>query len=181
MVTGIKKSRKKASGCLIFIVIYSLCLAAIFITSKNPEETKNFSGSLAKDFYVAAIVKKEPGQVPEYKAFNLEYLNTGKVDLSATSFLLPEKKITINVGDIHQAEILEDHGEWQLVAFHYSNTHTSTSKYRAYENHIEPVSYKLTSHVGQFISAIALFVPALILSVIISTIINWRAARAARD
>ncbi len=181
MIAGSKKSRKKTSGCLVFIVIYLFCLTVIFITSKNPEETKNFTGPLAKDFYIAAIVKTESGQTQEYKAFNLEYLNTGKPDLSGFSFLLPEKKITINVGDIHHAEILEDHGEWQLVAFYYSNTHTSTSKYRAYKNRIEPISYKLTSHVGQFFSALILFIPALILSAIITAIINWRASRATHN
>ena len=117
--------------------------------------------------------------ITRYQVFNLEHVNSGELDLTELTFLLPSKSVTINVGNIHHAEVLEDHGDWQLVAFHYSNTRTSTSIYRAYKDRVEPVSYKLTSHVGQAFSAIILIIPALILSAIITVIMNWRAKCAA--
>jgi hypothetical protein len=174
------KARPKTSGCLVFIVVYLLCLIGNYFATISPEETKDFTGRIAREFSIAVFAKVNSPQNPEYKVFNLEALRSGNVDLSDITFLLPEKAITINVGDIHHAEILEDHGEWQLVAFHYTNTRTSTSKYRAYNDRIEPVSYKLTSHVGQAFSAIVLLIPALILSMIITAILNWRAKRAIR-
>ena len=175
------KSQRKTSGCLIFIVVYLLCLIGMYFTTIQPEETKDFTGRVAREFSIAGFVKTKSPQNRGYKVFNLEVLNSGNVDLSDTTFLLPEKAITINVGDIHHAEILEDHGEWQLVAFNYSNTRTSTSTYRAYNNRIEPVAYKLTSHVGQVFWAIILVIPALILSIVVKAVLNWRAKRAIRD
>ena len=174
------KSQPKTSGCLVFIVVYLLCLVGMYFTTIEPEETKDFTGRVAKEFSVAGFVKTKSPQNREYKVFSLEALKSGNIDLSDIIFLLPEKAITINVGDIHHVKILEDHGEWQLVAFNYSNTRTSTSKYRAYDDRIEPVSYKLTSHVGQAFLAIGLLIPALILSMIITAILNWHAKRAIR-
>ncbi|MFC1815547.1 hypothetical protein ACFL0M_06275 [Thermodesulfobacteriota bacterium] len=175
------KSQPKTSGCLIFIVIYLLCLIGMYFATTQSEETKDITGRVAKEFSIAGFVKTQSPQNPEYKVFSLETLRSGNVDLSNITFLLPEKAITINVGDIHHVKILEDHGEWQLVAFNYSNTRTSTSTYRAYNDRIEPVAYKLTSFVGQVFSAIILVIPALILSMIVKAVLNWRAKRAIRD
>ena len=171
---------RKASGCLVFIVIYTLCLIGMYFATIPPEETKDFTGRTAREFTIAGFVKSNSNQEPEYKVFNLDNLTSGKIDLSNITFLLPGKVMTIDVGDIHHVEVLEDHGDWQLVAFNYSNTRMSISTYRAYDDRIEPVSYKLTSHVGQVFSAIILFIPALILSMIITAILNWRAKRARR-
>ena len=181
MESNSPKSKPKTSGCLIFIVVYLLCLIGMYFTTIQPEETEDFTGRVAREFSIAGFVKTKSPQNREYRVFNLEALNSGNINLSNITFLLPEKAITIDVGDIHRAEILEDHGEWQLVAFNYSNTRTSTSTYRAYNDRIEPVAYKLTSHVGQVFSAIILIVPALIVSIIITAILNWHAKRAIRD
>jgi hypothetical protein len=175
------KSQPKTPGCLIFIVVYLLCLIGMYFTTNQPEETKDFTGRVAREFSIAGIIKTDSPQSRKYKVFSLEALNSGKIDLSDITFLLPEKAITIDVGDIHHATILEDHVEWQLVAFNYSNTRTSTSTYRAYKDRIEPVAYKLTSQAGQAFAAIILVVPALILSMIIRAVLNWRAKRVIRD
>ena len=174
------KSQTKPSGCLIFIVAYVLCLIGMYFTTLPPEETKDFTGRVAKEFSVVGIEEMSSLQSREYMVFSLESLQSGKIDLSDITFLLPEKAITIDVGDIHYAEIIENHGEWQLAAFNYSNTRTSTSTYRAYADRIEPVSYKLKSHVGQAFLAIILVIPALIISMMIKVVINWRAKRAER-
>ena len=164
------------SGCLTFILIYGLCLIVLYFTS-TPTQTTDFVDRTAHEFTVAGVVRSNLNEGEDYRVFNLERLNAGSIDLTGITFLLPQRSITINVGDIHRAEILEDHGEWQLVAFHYSNTRTSTSIYRAYQDRIVPVSYRLTSSVGQFFGAIFLLIPAFIASAVITGILNWRANR----
>jgi len=173
-----RKGKWLRPGCMTFTVIYGLCLIAIYIAGTPPKQTKDFTGRTAWEFTVAAFTTDNSIDGVTYRVLNLEYLNSRELDLTDLTFLLPEREVFINVGDLHNAEILEDHGEWQLVAFYYSNTRTSTSIYRAYQDRIEPVSYKITSHVGQVIGAFYLFIPALLLSIIVTAIINWRARRA---
>ena len=163
-------------GCMTFIVIYGACLLIMYFTS-TPEQTKDFTGRTAHEFTVAAFVTSNASEDDNYRVFNLERLNAGKLDLTDVTFLLPQASVTLYVGDIHSAEILEDHGEWQLVAFYYSNTRTSTSIYRAYRNRVEPVSYTVTSSVGHFFGAVVLLVPALVVSLIVTAILNWQAKR----
>lgn len=162
-----------------FIVVYGLCLMFLYIASTQ-KETEDFTGRTAHEFSVAAVGRSSPKAEGDYRVVNLERLNAGNIDLTDITFLLPQKSITINVGDIHRAEILEEHRAWQLIAFYYSNTRTSTSIYRAYQDRIEPISYRVTSSVGQFFGAITLLVPALVLSILISAILNWRAKRMTR-
>lgn len=159
-----------------FVVVYGLCLLVMYITS-TPEQTQDFTGRTAHEFTVAAFVTSNANEEDNYRVFNLERLNAGGLDFTNLTFLLPQKSITLYVGDIHSAEILEDHGEWQLVAFYYSNTRTSTSIYRAYRDRIEPVSYTLTSSVGHVFGAVFLLVPALVLSLIVTAIFNWHTRR----
>ena len=139
-------------------------------------ETDDFTGRTAREFAIAAVGANDAGNV-EYRALNLEILNADNYDTTNLSFLLPQASVTIDVGDIHEAEVLEDHGDWQLVAFHYSNTRTSTSVYRAYADRIEPVSYRLTSSVGHVFMAVFLLIPALVATWIVSAIIAWRRRR----
>ena len=181
MESNSPKSQPKTVGCLVFIVVYLLCLTGMYFNTIPPEETKDFSGRVAERFFIAGVVKMNSQQNQEYMVFSLKALRSKNPILFNVTFLLPEKAITIKVGDVHRAKILEDHGEWQLVEFNYSNTHTSTSIYRAYNDRIEPVSYKLMSHVGQAIWAIILFIPALILSKVITAILNWHSSRSIRD
>ena len=149
-----------------------MSLVAGYLAS-TPTETEDFSGRTAREFSIAAVSTDDSGEVA-YRSLNLEILNSGDYDTTNLSFLLDQPSVTINVGDIHRAEVLEDHGEWQLVAFHYSNTRTSTSIYRAYPDRVEPVSYRLTSSVGHMFMAIIFLIPAFVVSWIIATIIAWR-------
>ena len=174
-----RKGRWISWGCMTFIVIYGSCLIVMYFATTR-KQTEDFTGRTAHEFTVAGIMTSNLVEEGSYRVFNLEHLNSGKIDLTDITFLLPQKSITIYVGDIHSAEILEDNGEWQLVAFYYSNTRTSTSIYRAYQDRIEPVSYRLTSSVGHMFGAMTLLVPALVLSLIVTAILNWRANRVTR-
>ena len=174
------KSKRRNSGCLIFVVVYGLSLIVLYFAS-TPTHTDDFSGRTAHEFTIAGVATNNANDDYRYRVINLERLNAGNLDLSDITFLLPQESISIYVGDIHDAEILEDHGDWQLVAFYYSNTRTSTSIYRAYPNRIEPVSYRVTSSVGHFFGALFLLAPALVLSMLIAALLNWRARRASQD
>lgn len=161
------------------MLIYGSCLIVMYFAT-TPKQTRDFTGQTADEFTVAGVKTSSKVEGGKYRVFNLERVNSGNLDLSDITFLLPQKSITIYVGDVHSAQILEDHGEWQLVAFYYSNTRTSTSIYRAFQDRVEPVSYRITSSVGHFFGAIALLVPALLLSLAGTVILNWRAKRVAR-
>jgi len=175
----IKKQQGKDYGMTIFLVIYIASLIAMYVAS-TPTETTNFTGLTARNFTVAGIVTGEVTNDSPYRVLNLQQLTAGNVDLSEITFLLPQPTITINVGDIHRVEVLEFHDDWQLVAFHYSNTRTSTAIYRAYPDRVEPVSYRLTSSAGHLFYAVLLLIPAVFLTWVITTFCNWRARRAVK-
>ena len=78
--------------------------------------------------------------------------------------------MNVQNGDLHRVTVLESQPEWQLVEYHYGNNHDSISRYRAFKDRIEPVSYRITMHPGIFFSAIVLLMPAWIVSVVINAV-----------
>jgi len=172
-----RKKERSSRGVLIFVAIYGVSLVALYYAS-TPTETDDFTGSVARNFTVAGVVAGDDAIEQPYRVYTLERLKFVELNLDDVSFLLPKPMITINVGDIHRAKILEDHGDWQLVQFDYSNTRTSTSIYRAYADRIEPVSYRLTSSFMHMFAVLLLFVIALVFTGIITAVLNWRARRA---
>lgn len=170
------RNKRSSRGVFIFIAVYGVSLVALFVLS-TPTETDDFTGPAAGHFTVAGIVAGGDAIEQPYRVFSLARLNSGDLDLDGVSFLLPKPKITINVGDIHRAQILEDHGDWQLVQFNYSNTRTSTSVYRAYADRIEPVSYRLTSSPMHMFAVMLLFAVSLVITGIITGILKLRARR----
>ena len=82
---------------------------------------------------------------------------------------------------MHRADVVEDHGTWQLIEFYYSNTRTSTSIYRAYADRVEPLSYRITSSVGQVMGAMLVLPAVLAACLVFVPLVNWiRRRRAAR-
>jgi len=158
-----KKSARSSIGTLVFLGIFGVGVVALYFIS-TPTVTDDFTGPAARNFTVAGIVTERSNGDAPYRVLNLERLNSDDFDSSGVTFLLPEPRITINVGDIHHAEILEDHGDWQLVQFDYANTRTSTAIYRAFADRIEPVSYRLTSSAGHFAMAVGWLLISLLLT-----------------
>jgi hypothetical protein len=72
----------------------------------------------------------------------------------------------------------ENHGDWQLIEFNYSNTYDSTSIYTVHLDRVEPVYFRINSHVGQVMLALPLVPVIYVLAVLITFIRNWRARRA---
>jgi hypothetical protein len=176
----VAERKKKNRTTLIFIAIYGISIVFMYIWS-TPTQTEDFSGLTARHFTIAGVVEGDAAAGATYRVLRLEDVESGEGDLAGITFLLPESAITINVGDIHRAEVTEDHGDWQLVTFYYSNTRTSRSVYKAYSNGIEPVSYTVTSSAGHLGAAVLLLVPAMFLTSLIAGILDWRARRGSRD
>jgi hypothetical protein len=177
--TLVRKKQNRKYTLAIFIVVYGLGLIVTYVVT-TPTETPPFDERVNWNFTLAGVITGDVTNNQRFRVLNLQQLKTGNVDLSEMTFLLPRPTVTIDVGDIHRVEVLEFHDDWQLVAFHYSNTRTSTAVYRAYANRIEPVSYRVTSTAGHLAYAAVLLIPAFLISRIIAGFLGWRARRSSK-
>jgi|SRR5579859_97695 len=164
---------KRSPGYVTHLVVYVLAVTVMYFVS-TPEITGKLSDRQQRDFHVAAF---SPSTNVAYPV-SLAQLNDGKVDLGSVSFLAPPGDITVSASghDLHKVTVLERHPDWQLVEYHYGNSHDSKSRYRAFKARIEPVSYRVTMDIGLFLSAVILVVPAWIVAALINAVWN-RAAR----
>jgi len=146
METAKKPQKKFLKGCLIPLGLYVAVLVIGFYATRPPLITENLYGERTLTrFSIATVVDGENGY--EYGRWTLRTVSEIGTGSPPRRFLLPEPEITIYVGDIHHARIIEDHDDWQLIEFNYSNTYHSTSIYRAFADRIEPVSYQVNSSV----------------------------------
>jgi len=167
-----EEAKGSSPGYLTHLVVYVVAVTAMYFAS-TPEVTGNFTERQERDFHVAAVSLSKDGNDANIVALSLAQLKAGKVDLASVSFLLPEGSIKVNIpSDLHKVTVLERHADWQLVEYQYGNTHDSTSRYRAFKDRIEPVSYRITMDMGLFFSAIVLLIPASIVSALINVI--WK-------
>ena len=168
-----EKTKGNSPGYLTHLVVYGVAVTAMYYAS-TPEITGNFTERQERDFHIAAVSRTKAAKEASYVAVSLAQLKTGKVDLASVSFLLPQGHIKINVpsSDVHDVTVLERHPDWQLVEYYYGDTHDSISRYRAFRDHIEPVSYRITLDMGLVFSAIVLLVPAVIVSALINAV--WK-------
>jgi hypothetical protein len=163
--------KKHSVGCLIPLGLYVAVLVVGFFVTRPPVITEDFSGQVARSFSVAIVVEEtDDGSL--YERRTLEIILEQDTGLRPYRYLLPERNITIDNGDIHHATVIEDNGESQLIEFNYSNTYMATSIYRAYEDRIEPVSYQITSSVGDVMMATAVTVVAVLLY-LIAVLVNF--------
>jgi len=116
----------------------------------TPETSGDFT-RVAKDFRVMAVRDGKP------VGMTLSAL-AGR-DASVT-FLLPPGGAELPDGDTHKAKILEAGGTSQLIEYEYSNTISSVSRYLAFRDRVEPVSYRLTFHPALPIALVVLMLPA---------------------
>ena len=170
------KKKDRSPGNLTQFVVYGVMLTAMYFAS-TPEITGNLTERQEQDFHVAAVRLKKGADDSKIVVYSLYLLKAGKVDLASVSFLLPQDVVDIPGGDTNEATVLERHPDWQLVEYHFGNTHNSVSRYRAFKDRIEPVSYRVTMHFGIFVSAIVLVIPALIVAAVINAIWNKVARR----
>lgn len=173
-----KTNKKRSVGCLIPLGLYVVVLTVGFFVTRPPLITGEFPEATMRSFSIAIV--EESGGGFAYARRALQTIQRLNPELPSPRFLLPEPRITIDVGDIHHAEVLEEHGDWQLIEFNYSNTYMATSIYRAYADRVEPVSYQMTSSVGDAMVAMMLTIVAValyLLAVLINFIRNRRARK----
>lgn len=173
-----KKTTRSSPGTWVFLVVYAASLAWMYSAS-TPEITDNFSEGEERGFRVAAIKAGTTAGTREYVSFTLTQLRKPGLDLAQVSFLLPEKVVKIPGGDLHRATVLESQSNWQLIEYEFGNTHSSISRYRAFKDRIEPVSYRVTFHPGIMIWGVILLVPALVAAVVMNWI--WKAIARKRE
>lgn len=152
---------RRRVGCLVPLGLYIAVLVVGFFVTRPPLITGSFPDNVARNFSIAIVEEDTDGVV--YGRRTLESVLEGNAELRPYRYLLPEREITVDVGDIHHATVLEDNGESQLIEFNYSNTYMATSIYRAYEDRVEPVSYQVTASVGDAMMLMALTVVAVLL------------------
>jgi hypothetical protein len=149
------RSRSRWAG----IAAYAAMVAVMYVYS-TPTTTANFSENERKKFKVAAMRLSPAAGESRFLGVSLADIDSKKVDPASVSFLLPAGPIDIRQGDLHEVVVLERHPDSQLVEYRYANTVNSDSRYRAYRDRVEPVSYRVTMHPGIFILAFVLVIPA---------------------
>jgi hypothetical protein len=175
------KAQNRSPGSLTKYVVYAVALPVMYL-AMTPKITGNFTENEARGFRIAAVKSMKDAKDAkgaEYIAYSLAQIQSGKVDLQAVSFLLPQDVTNVypDSGDTNEATVLERHSDWQLVEYRFGNSHSSTSQYRAFKDRIEPVSYRITMHMGLLFGAILLLVPAWIVAALVNAIWNAIAGR----
>ncbi|MDH3612086.1 MAG: hypothetical protein OEU90_00955 [Gammaproteobacteria bacterium] len=169
--------KKRSVGCLLALAIYIPVIIIMYFITVPDEVTKDFTGKNARVFSIAIVHEGDNGN--EYSRTTLEVIGDADPDRPTPQFLLPEPKVVMSAHNTYRVNVLEDHGDWQLIEFNYSNTYTSRSVYRAYADRVEPVSFQLTSHVGQAMMALMLIIPVYFIAWLITFIRNRRANKVA--
>ena len=151
----------------LFVPIYlaSVLLAYFALT---PEQTGNFERS-AKQFRVMAFRDGKP--VPTTLAA------LAQRD-PALRFLLPGREVDLPGGDLHRAVVTEKGADWQLVTYEFGNTISSTSRYRAFADRVDPISHRVTFHPGLLVALLVLMLPAWLVAFLAAW--AWRRLRRAR-
>ena len=101
-------NKKYRTGCLIPLGLYVAVLVIGFFVTRPPLITENFPEHAVRSFSVAIVEETDSGY--EYGRRTLQTIQDRNPELPAFRYLLPEQRITIFVGDIHEAAIIEDHG-----------------------------------------------------------------------
>lgn len=148
----------------------------MFFVTRPAAVTSDFHSQGAGPFSVAVVLEAQGGY--EYVRTTLKTINARHPELPPQRYLLPEPEIRMDNENSYVVKVLEHHEDWQLVEFNYSNTYDSTSIYRAYPDRVEPVYFRVNSHVGQAMLALPLAVAVYLVAVLIAFTRNWRARRA---
>ena len=167
------EKKKRGVGCLLALAIYIPAVIIGYFLTLPDEVTDDFEGRNARLFAVATVLIDD-GEVT-YGSTSLEEVRELPAGMPLAEFMLPEPHVKISTHDIHNVYVLEDHGDWQLIEFNYANSHTSRSVYRAYSDHVEPVSFRITSHAGQAMLALALIIPTYVVAWLITYVRRRRA------
>jgi hypothetical protein len=170
---------KGKTGWWISATLYPVMVTLMYIAS-TPTSVGHLAEREERGFHVAAVrLKKSPDEA-RFVGYTLQQLKSGKVDPESVSFLLPDGAVDIRQADSHQVTVLERHADWQLVEYRHGNTHDTVSRYRAFRDRVEPVSYRITMHAGVVLWALLLLIPAGLLGALVNFALKILATRRAR-
>lgn len=155
--------------------MYLLLIAILYVINLAGTVRDDFSGRVAASFSVASVIVYRGTM--DFGRETLQRIEARSPNLPPLQFLLPQKEISIVHGDFHRAKVIEDHGDWQIIEFYYSNTHNSTSRYKAYADRIEPISYLVTFSIGHMMLLIILVVPIYLLALLVTFVRNGRSRK----
>ncbi len=165
-----EQTRKRSPGCLTHIVLFVVAMAAVYLWQSPGELTGSQIASQERHFYVAAVQRTGSRQQARILPMTLARLKAGELDMKSTSFLLPPGEIRVDADhDHHSVKVLERHPEGQLLEYHHGNTREAVSRYRAFHDRIEPLSYRVLAHVGMAFTALLLLIPVAVTGMAI----NW--------
>lgn len=168
----------RGPGCLTHIVLYVVAAVGVYF-AMTPESKGPFSEAEKRVFRIAAVLPAEQGKPPRVVATSLERASSGKAGAGVT-FLLPAGPVDVQAGgDHHAVLVLERHPDWQLVQYEFQNTHSSVSRYRAYRDRVDPVSFRTTMHMGLGVAFVLLILPVALVAAVVNAI--WRRAAARRQ
>lgn len=148
---------RRGVGCLLALAIYIPTVFISYLLTVPDEVTGDFTGGTSRIFSVATVTRNADSV--DYERTTLETIEERNPESPSLAFQLPKRNVVIKSDNIYHVNVLENHDDWQLIEFNYSNTYTSKSVYRAYADHVEPVSFQMTSHVGQGMVALAMIIP----------------------
>jgi len=135
---------------LLRVLCWALFLAALpamYLTLSSATAVTAFPNGEPPSTFVVVVVQRSAGAPPDYRwLYWRHWVQTPADAKSRYTFLLPERSAdgtgTDGSHDPRSFEVIEDGGDRQIVEAHYSNTHMSWSRYRAYHDRIEPISYR---------------------------------------
>ena len=119
-------------------------------------KSTDFPGGQPTDRFVVAL--RDPGKTSGKNAYEPAFwkqVPALKASGRKFTFLLTEKSGQLpSQGDFYNYEVLEDRKTSQIIEVRYGNTHTSWSRYEAYEDRIVPLSYRTD---GSILSLVPIF------------------------
>jgi hypothetical protein len=152
------------AGGLAFVAVMSCAPLLLDLWSRGLYQDDGLAEQGPPPRFLVAVWRagSAPGSAPEYAA--VRWKDFGTVDMGRT-FLLPHGGARIpSAGDSYRFDVLEDHGSWQLVEVVFRNTHSSWSRYRAYADRVEPVSYRTDGSFSALLPMLVLIVAAFVLA-----------------
>lgn len=164
MMNFLKRVLALVAGVLAFIAIVLLIPPVLNTISHKFFEITDFPGGQPPDRFLVAL--REPHQTGGEDAYEPVYWkNIPALRASGRkfTFLVAGKSGELaSQGDLYDYTLIEDRKTSQIIEVKYANTHTSWSRYEAYEDRIVPVSYRTDGGILSLVLIVGLLAIAIL-------------------
>lgn len=139
-----------------FVAVMLLTGPVIDAMSHAFFKTTSFPGGQPPDRFIVALRDTaKPVAEEAMSPASWKHVATLKASGKKFTFLLSGKEGTIpSQGDLYAYKVIEDRKASQIIEVKFSNTHTSWSRYEAFDDRIVPISYRTD---GSILSLIPIF------------------------